>query len=116
VSTTGIVSVSTRSGFLMKITATCNGMKAPAVADAIMGAAQTLNRTPTPDEVYEIARQTDFGCKECLVVMDAEEEVYHGSDIPGPKYREHFARAKYHPAGWRGESEHTAEVALHSQP
>lgn len=70
-STNGIVIVKDGDDIYAKIIAGCNGFAAPELARVLRGSgAKTLQ------ELYDLAHFADFGCKTCLVVMNATEAVY----------------------------------------
>lgn len=76
-STNGVVIITDGDGIYAKVLAACSGQAAPDLARALCGSgANTLQA------IYELARQVDFGCRECLVVMSSCEAVHEFGVVP----------------------------------
>ena len=48
-------------------------------------------------DIYKMAIENRFGCRECLVVMDNKNVVFKGGDELGPLYRETFNDPSFNP-------------------
>ena len=48
-------------------------------------------------DIYKMAIENRFGCRECLVVMDNKNVVFKGGDELDPLYRETFNDPSFNP-------------------
>lgn len=78
--TNGLVSIVKDGKTLMKVTAGFNGYEAPVLRALIES---NLEKATSPSEVFLMAQQVGFGCKECLVLMydDGKTCLYDESEL-----------------------------------
>lgn len=70
--TNGIVSLVNDQGeTLIKCICGCNGYNAERVANWLKE-----NQTPTIEAIYKQCLSLNFGCTDCLIVMDSKEHYY----------------------------------------
>lgn len=85
----GLVTIQSEAGVLMKIVAGCGGQLVPRVAEALQTAWPVA-----ASHAYEIAREIGFGCEclgGCLIVVTESGIVLGGREEPMPDvYRETF--------------------------
>ena len=91
--THGMVTVVDGNGkVLVKAICGCNGSKSGELAEYIRE-----NRTSDVEEIYKAAVDLDFGCGNCLVVMDAKVIKFDGEDGIDKRYRETFEDPYFNP-------------------
>jgi hypothetical protein len=90
--TQGIVSLIVGGKVQVKAVAGCNGFKCRQLCLAI-----EADNLSTPEEIYDAAKEVSFGCPDCLVVMDAEREIFEGEDELGGLYRKTFDDPVFNP-------------------
>jgi hypothetical protein len=105
--TNGVVSITRVGRVIVKAVCGCDGYNAGHLAGAIRRL-----RLEAKDEVYMAALGAGFGCRECLVVQDADGERYEGPGDLGPLYREEFADPTFNPRWERGDGACTRVVDL----
>ncbi len=104
--TQGLITIQKNGTVAMKIVAGCNGMQAPALAAAI----RRRGHIPGPLEVYTLALGMDFGCKDCLVVVDKKMCFYQCDGPVGRLYRRTFRQPRFNPRWNRGTADHVRVV------
>lgn len=89
--TQAVVSIVSDGQTLVKVVAGCDGYNAWGVAKELCKA-----KTLQLNTVYGIAGGK-MGCKDCLVAMDVETEIYKGGDGTSGLYRETFNDPIFNP-------------------
>lgn len=108
--TNGIVSITRNGKTVFKVVAGCDGYNAPKLAQAIRETGPS-----TLDQVYDLALDCDFGCKECLVVIGECGERYEGDEPLGPLYRSTFADPRFNPRWERGTAAYVEVIEIGEQ-
>ncbi len=99
--TPGIVALTFKGEVFLKITCACGGEFHTRLALPL-----GLDKVSDADEVYKIALQDGFGCKQCLVVSDARDNLYEGDEKLPASYWENLQDPQYHPGVKGGAVEH----------
>jgi hypothetical protein len=95
----------------MKIIAGCDGYRASEVVAVI----KELGRVPTLDEAFSLAQRLRFGCKRCLVVINAARSKFDRVASPEPLdriYRRTFHRPRFNPRQDDGKGSHIKIVRV----
>lgn len=90
--TQAIISLVKKGHTFIKIICGCDGYNAEKLVKNI--------KDSKPDnikDIYIMALENGFGCKECLVVMDSESIFFDGDENIGPLYREKFYNPSFNP-------------------
>jgi hypothetical protein len=90
--TQAIISLVKNGHTFIKIICGCDGYNSDKLVKII--------KDEQPDnikDVYIMALEAGFGCKECLVVMDSENIVFDGDEKVGQLYRETFDNPSFNP-------------------
>jgi len=109
--TQAVVSVTVGGRTAAKVVCGCNGMNAGRLAEAV----RKLKVIPSSGEFFEMVRDCDLGCGDCLVAMDAEMIVGGGGgldpdDLDGGRYRATFDDPRFNPRWARGTADHVEVV------
>ncbi len=106
-STQGIVATKYPCGKTkIKAIAGCNGYNAGALGDQIK--AKNLQSV---DDIYSEAKDCQFGCSACLVVMDKSKVRNDGDDLV-PRYFDTFEAPEYNPRWGRGTADYVVVIEL----
>ncbi len=91
--TQGIVSlVNEQEKTIVKVVAGCNGAEADSLVEQIKaGGLQSA------DEIYEAAKVCEFGCLDCLVVVDKDKSIMNNLENLHPRYSETFDQPEFNP-------------------
>jgi hypothetical protein len=106
--TQGVVSVIKDGKVVIKAVAGCNGYNAPSLADSLADQRGEM----TADGVYHLALSFEFGCNDCLVVMDRENIIHYGLDEPNMYYRGTFDMPEWNPRWLHGTADYVMIVNL----
>ena len=122
--TQGIVSIRKDGTMLYKIIVGHDGMNAPKVASRI----RSLDHLPNVEELKTICANEDFGCPECLIILECDEHhwnapIFHcGREIAWEensedygRYRDTFHVAQFNPRWKYGTADHVEVVDLRSE-
>lgn len=104
--TQGLISILNSDGSVkQKVVIGCDGYRVNDAAQRVLQEnAQSL------EEVYEAAAQ-EVGCQQCLIVMDAEREIYRGEDDEDrPLYRKTFNDPNFNPRWENGTVYHKVVI------
>lgn len=105
--TQGLVSVVDHAGTVIaKAIAGCNGYNAIRLADEIKYA-----KLATAAEIRQAAITLNFGCGDCLVVLDEHTALAPEGNLPSA-YRATFHDPRWNPRSSRGTAEHTEVITL----
>ncbi len=105
--TQGIVSVLKDGSVILKCVAGCNGYNAAALAKRLKA-----ERVETHTEAYHIARELDFGCADCLVVLGSDLIRRANEDTLRSAYRDTFGDPEWNPRWDIGTADHTVVVDI----
>lgn len=75
--TNGIVSIRKDGEMLYKIITGHDGMHAPLLAGLVRKHYAETKLIPSVDTLFSMANACDFGCLECLVILERNPESYH---------------------------------------
>lgn len=90
--TQAIISLMKKGRVFIKIICGCNGHRTEKFVDIIKD-----GQPEKIQDIYKIAIENNFGCRECLVVMDDKNVVFKGDEELGPLYREKFDDPLFNP-------------------
>ena len=119
--TNGIVSIRKDGQMLYKIVVGHDGMNAPKVAERI----RNLACIPTVDELRTICSEEDFGCLDCLIILEHDPDnwnkpkLHAGKDVDwdddNPEYQRYFDTfhvAQFNPRWKYGTAPHVEVIDL----
>jgi len=90
--TQAIISLVKKDHTFIKVICGCNGYNAEKLARIIKD-----NRLEKIRDIYKVALENHFGCKDCLVVMDENDVIFNGDVKLDPLYRETFDNPSFNP-------------------
>ena len=90
--TQAVISLVKKGHTFIKIVCGCDGYNAEKLVDIIKD-----KRPEKIQYIYKIALENNFGCKQCLVVMDDKNVIFKGEEELGPLYRETFDDPLFNP-------------------
>ena len=90
--TQAIISLVKKGRVFIKIVCGCNGHRAEKLVKIIK-----YKQPEKIQYIYKIALENNFGCKQCLVVMDDKNVIFKGEEELGPLYREKFDDPLFNP-------------------
>ena len=90
--TQGMVTIMTNDQVVAKVVVGCEGYNADAVAEIIR-----KGKAYTAEELYEIARQEDFGCKLCRAIVTPNDILFKGEGEVNARYRDTFLLPEFNP-------------------
>lgn len=99
--TQAVVSLVRKSHTFIKAICGCDGYNAEKLAKIIKD-----NKFDNIKNIYKIALENKFGCRECLVVMDDKNVIFKGDENVGPLYRETFDNPSFNPRWKSGIADH----------
>ena len=118
--TQGIVSIRKDGTMVYKIIVGHDGMHAPEVASWI----RAVNRVPTVEELKDVCAEKDFGCADCLIILEYDEHHWNNPTAhvgPGcmldgsedsQRYFDTFHVAQFNPRWKYGTADHVEVVDL----
>jgi len=95
--TQGIVTVMRGGDVIFKIIAGCNGYKAPNLAKELK-----KFKPRKIERVHKYAELSEFGCKDCLVILSKDDEIFEGLGKLNDKYYNTFNSPRYNPRWEKG--------------
>lgn len=104
--TQGVVSFTYKGEIRIKAIAGCNGFNAEHLAKSAEAEGLT-----TIEQIYAQAILDDFGCANCLVVMDSEKIMHAGGFVP-ELYRKTFSQPEFNPRWDNGTAPHVVIVEI----
>ena len=87
----GLVTLTDNGVVKVKAIASCRGTASAGLAATIQQC-----RLSTAEEIYQAALAVGFGCKDCLVVRDANNVIYKGDERLPKKYHDKKSFDKQH--------------------
>lgn len=99
--TQAIISLMKKGRVSIKIVCGCNGYNVEKLIEIIKDI-----QPEKIQDIYKIALENKFGCRECLVVMDDKNVVFKGDGYVGPLYRETFNDPSFNPRWKSGIAEY----------
>ena len=90
--TQAVISIVKNDQTFIKIICGCDGYNAKKLAEIIKD-----KRLEKIEDIYIVALENNFGCKDCLVVMSKEDVIFSGSEGLGPLYSETFDNPSFNP-------------------
>jgi len=103
--TQAMVSLTKDSKTFIKVIVGCDGYRAENVAKEIIQ--YVLLGGKDIEDIYKIAEEIEFGCKDCLVVMNNDDIIYKGNDeLSFEKYKETFEDPQFNPRWEHGTTEY----------
>lgn len=90
--TQAIISLVKNDHTFIKIICGCDGYNAEKLVKIIKD-----NKLDNIQDIYKIALENKFGCKDCLVVMNSDNIIFYGDERVGPLYRETFDNQSFNP-------------------
>lgn len=90
--TQAIISIAKNGHTFIKIICGCDGYNAEKLANIIKD-----NRLDKIQDIYNVALENNFGCRECLAVMNNDDIIYKGDGEPSPLYRKTFDDPSFNP-------------------
>lgn len=98
--TQAIISIVKNGHTFIKIICGCNGYNAEKLAKIIKD-----NRFDKIHDIYKVALENKFGCRDCLVVMDDNDIIFKDDVYVGSLYRETFDDPSFNPRWKLGTAE-----------
>ncbi len=95
--TQAVISLVKKDHTFIKIISGCDGQNSLKLAKTIRE-----NKMKNLQEIYDLAVETKFGCKDCLVVMNKDTIIYKGDKELDPLYRETFDNPSFNPRWDKG--------------
>lgn len=113
--TQGLVTVIKSGVVLQKIVVGCDGYNAPPLAEGLAELIKGQEDYPALEEVYRLALEKDFGCENCLVVMDAARILHEGDEEDDQeevmsRYRATFEDPAFNPRWKHGIADYTYTI------
>lgn len=90
--TQAVISLVKKGHTFIKIVCGCDGYNAEKLVKIIKD-----TQPEKIQDIYKIALENKFGCRDCLVVMDDKNVVFKGDEELGPLYREKFDDPLFNP-------------------
>jgi hypothetical protein len=109
--TQAVISLVKKDHTFIKIVCGCNGHNAEKLVKIIKDCQLEKIQNKIKD-IYKIALENKFGCRECLVVMDNENIVFKGHDELEPLYRETFDNPSFNPRWKSGMADSTTILKI----
>ncbi|OGF30247.1 hypothetical protein A2533_01885 [Candidatus Falkowbacteria bacterium RIFOXYD2_FULL_35_9] len=115
--TLGTVSIVREAKVILKVSVTHDGYNAKRFSDELQRLISRLEpdlrfKVITLNDIHKLAGKCEFGSRDCLVVMNETEYVFHGDvDLPEETYRRTFNDPMIHPV-YRIVAENTVVINL----
>lgn len=115
--TQGLVTVMRGNNVILKFICGCDGYNAKKLASGLKGFVTTVYNLEhfidleVIETLRELALGNDFGCRECLVVMN-KDVAYPEDEELSPLYRNTFDNPSFNPRWERGTVEYLEIVEL----
>lgn len=90
--TQAVISIMKKDHTFIKIVCGCNGHRTEKLVKIIK-----YVRPEKIQDIYKMAIENKFGCRDCLVVMDDKNVIFKGDEELGPLYREKFDDPLFNP-------------------
>lgn len=90
--TQAIISLVRNGHTFIKVICGCDGYNSEKLVKIIKD-----NKLDNIQDIYKIALENKFGCRECLVVMNDKDVIFDGDESVGPLYRETFDDPSFNP-------------------
>ena len=99
--TQAVISLVKNDHVSVKIVCGCNGYSAEKLVKIIID-----NNIDKIQDIYDVALENKFGCRDCLVVMDNENIIFDDGEDPGSLYRETFDKPSFNPRWKNGTADY----------
>lgn len=90
--TQAVISIVKNGRTFIKIVCGCDGYNTEKLVNIIED-----KRLDKIQDIYSVALENKFGCKDCLVVMDDNDMIFKGDEEPSSLYRETFDNPSFNP-------------------
>lgn len=90
--TQAVISLVKKGHTFIKVVCGCNGNNSEKLVKIIK-----YVQPEKIQDIYKMALENKFGCKDCLVVMDDKNVIFKGEEELGPLYRETFNDPSFNP-------------------
>ncbi len=107
--TQAIISLLKKENTFIKIICGCNGGRALRLVKLIAD-----SKIDDMKDIYNLALDTKFGCKDCLVVMNKDKIIYEGDEDLSSLYRETFDKPSVNPRWHIGSADYSFIVRMNS--
>ena len=104
--TNGIISIVKNDETIMKIIAGCDGYNAETTAKEIIEFMKVGGDPTNLQDIFDIAIEKKFGCKDCLTVMNKTDSLSEAQSEEPREYRETFEDPQFNPRNRNGHVGH----------
>lgn len=105
--TQAVISLVKKGHMFIKIICGCNGGHALKLVKIIKD-----NKLDNIQDIYNLALEYKFGCKDCLVVMNKDNIIFKGDEDIGPLYIETFDDPSFNPRWKNGTADYVFIIRI----